>query len=167
MYRYVFVFDLDETLVFVKDRDIYVRPYAQHILYSLWKNSEVYTVLWSAGDTSYVYNILSALNWHHYFVEVFTRRNCNVSYEMFGFNKCRKYVERSLSTFITMNNILRFVLIDDCASRNSDKNDYDKTIEPPPFYGENGDTGLYHCMKEFGFLLWYTGDILTHIKNAT
>lgn len=166
MFKYVFVFDLDETLVSIQQDEIFVRPYAEQILFCLWKNKNVFTVLWSAGDDSYVFNAVSALNWHHYFVDILTRKNCDISHQLFGHYKAKKYLERSLSKYITMPFKVRYIFIDDNALYNTIKDDYDETIQIPPFHGENGDIYLYMYLKKFEFFKWTSSNI-NYIKNAS
>lgn len=163
MHKYVFVFDLDETLVYVDKEKVLVRPYSESVLHFLWNEPRAVTVLWSAADESYVYNVLNVLHWHHYFTEVFCRKNCEISCQLFGSYKSRKYLERCLSKYLTLPNLLKYILVDDRAVSNTSCDDddddddivgYDFAIEIPPFHGENGDMNLYKCLKRFDIFKW-------------
>jgi hypothetical protein len=151
---HIYVFDLDETMVHVVGKNIYVRPYIQHVLYNLWKKRNIYCILWSAGDESYVLNTISTLNWHHYFIKVLTRQNCEISAQLFGSYKSRYYLDRTLNPYLRKYNKLHYTFIDDNAYKNCEKGEYDSVIEIPPYLGGHVDFAIYNYFKNNQHLSW-------------
>lgn len=145
-----FVFDLDETLVYVQGKDIFIRPYSESILQALNKSQSNIVILWSAADFTYVHNILIRLNWSHYFKKVLTRDDCESSFKLFGENKSCFFIKNLLKRENEMYNI-QFIFIDDLASKNETKNEYDFKINIVPYNKPNSgpDLHLYNAIKCF------------------
>jgi len=147
-FRYCFVFDLDETLVCVKGKEVYVRPYADTTLQILSQRDSNILILWSAGDFNYVYNVITLLNWTHYFKRIFTRNDCNLSLQQYGDLKSSRYVANALKYDIIGMNV-QFILIDDLALQNEKQNLYDMKICIVPFKEPRADLHLYNAVKHF------------------
>ncbi|TLY46858.1 MAG: DUF705 domain-containing protein [Gammaproteobacteria bacterium] len=146
-FKLCIVFDLDETLVFVKGKDIYVRPYAESAMHILSRRDSNILILWSTGDLNYVYNVLTRLNWCHYFRKILTRDDCEMSLQRYGDYKSSLYVSNLLK-YDTLGMSVKYVLIDDLALENESKNLYDMKISIVP-YKPGPDLHLYNAVKHF------------------
>lgn len=150
IFKQCFVFDLDETLVYVHEKDIYVRPYSESILQNLNNIKSNILILWSSADYSYVHNILIRLNWCHYFKIVLTRDDCEISFKLYDENKSCLFIKNILKNDDEIFNI-KYILIDDLALKNETKNLYDFKINIVPYnnnkYGP--DLHLYNAIKCF------------------
>lgn len=145
-----FVFDLDETLVHVQGKNIFVRPYAETVLQVLNNIDSNILILWSSADFTYVHNVLIRLNWSHYFRKVLTRDDCDISFKLYGENKSCLLVKDLLKKENEIYNI-KFILIDDLALKNETKKQYDFKINIVPFKNLNSgpDLHLFNAVKCF------------------
>lgn len=150
VYRYCFVFDLDECLVHVSNDKVYVRPYAEAILQILSRKPSCFVVLWSSGTRNYIYHVVSRLNWFHYFKKILTREDCEYSFSAYKEYKSCLYIKKiiekefAVSTFNT-----KFILIDDLALFNEKYNLYDYKIAVVPFTKPGPDLHLYYAIQSF------------------
>lgn len=152
IFKYCFVFDLDETLVNVIGKDIFVRPYSESILNTLSqhnKNNNI-LILWSAADFSYVYNVLVRLNWCHYFRRILTRDECEMSFKLYNEYKSCLFIKNLLKMENDIYSI-KYIMIDDLASKNETNNLYDYKINIVPYKSTDAkpDIHLYNAIKCF------------------
>lgn len=144
-----FVFDLDETLVYVQGKSIFVRPYSESILQALNNTHSNTVILWLAADFTYVHNVLIRLNWCHYFKKVLTREDCEISFKLYGENKSCFFIKNLLKKENEIYNI-KYIFIDDLASKNDTKNEYDFKINIVPYKNpKTPDLHLYNAIKCF------------------
>lgn len=150
IFKQCFVFDLDETLVYVHGKDIFVRPYSETVLQVLNNNKSNIVILWSSADFTYVHNVLIRLNWCHYFKKILTRDDCEVSFKLYGENKSCFFIKDLLKRENETYNI-KFILIDDLALTNEIKKEYDFKINIVPFKSTKPtpDLHLFNAIKSF------------------
>lgn len=124
--KFLVVFDLDETLIYADlerkiirtARTYFLRPYAKLCLQLCANEPRCYCVLWSKGDDIHVYDALAKTNIGHYFDLVLTRKDCQKSFEEFGYYKSYQHLVKLLRL---PSNISSF-LIDDIAIENAGVN---------------------------------------------
>jgi hypothetical protein len=144
------MFDLDETLVYVQGKDIYVRPYSDSVLWILSRVKSNILILWSSADSTYVYNVIVRLNWSQYFKKILTREDCDVSLKLYGENKSCLYIRNILKEEDEIYSI-KYIMIDDLADENDKNNYYDFKIQIVPYKTTKPgpDLHLYNAVKCF------------------
>lgn len=140
---FIFVWDLDETLVFFDEHGeifkgepmYYLHPQARVWLKFCNRVPNAMTLLWSHGHSDYVHDAVFRLELNTYFDVIYTHKECEKSLEEFGALKAYEFIQHKIPTSLKTQSIL----IDDRALINSKfnslpgENTYTHIIQPPPF----------------------------------
>lgn len=152
MDKYVFIIDLDHTLIFFDEEGkytdeklYYVRPYAKELLEGLRSlNPKNLLVLWTAATNPYVYDVLYKTPIGPYFDHVFRREHCEESMKRYNLLKSARYVQKLMGD----PEDYLWILIDDNAAVNG-KDTYDEIIEVNKYLPDlKGDDTLLKILIE-------------------
>lgn len=149
MSTFVFVLDVDETLLYFNEKTstVLLRPNCEMFLKKLYELGIL--ILFSMGNREYLKNLMGVFSRDSYeFTMILTRTDCERSMKKYGKFKHSMFIHEKFEQLDWKKMGYCLVGIDDQSRTNFDDG-YDLIFEVEPFTGNNNDVVLCRLLENF------------------